>query len=260
MKRLTTETPKDNLEAELNLFYIKDHETWVRGCGPAPEYADVSLFDLTRDIVKTHIPDAELPADNDDLSNMMPEWLMDGIDSAEGVVALLYTAAWAYAELRHKLMKHEDFMERWNLRSVEEADRIFQRINDLGGTDLMVQYRELGPIEHLRELIQAEQNGKLVVLPFQQGKTLIDRTFPENPQLMENVRVAVAYDSSGIIFHYPFNDFIQNVESGCIFQVSGETETMLAGKDSMQSDAPKETAEPEWKNRVMRTFLGGRGT
>ena len=110
----------------------------------------------------------------------------------------------------------------------------------------------------LRDLVQAEQDGRLVVLPFQQGKTLIDRTFPENPQLMENVRVAVAYDSSGIIFHYPFNDFIQNVESGCIFQVSGETETMLAGKDHMQSDDPKETAEPEWKNRVMRTFLGGR--
>lgn len=108
MKRLTTDTPKDNLETALNLFYIKDHETWVRGYGPAPEYADVSLFDLTRDIVKTHIPDAELPADNDDLSNMMPEWLMDGIDSAEGVVALLYTAAWAYAELRHKLMRYED--------------------------------------------------------------------------------------------------------------------------------------------------------
>ena len=84
MKRLTTDTPKDNLETALNLFYIKDHETWVRGYGPAPEYADVSLFDLTRDIVKTHIPDVELPEDDDDLSNMMPEWLMDGIDSAEG--------------------------------------------------------------------------------------------------------------------------------------------------------------------------------
>lgn len=245
MKRLTTETPKDNLEAALNLFYIKDHETWVRGYGPAPEYADVSLFDLTRDIVKTHIQDAELPADNDNLSNMMPEWLMDGIDSAEGVVALLYTAAWAYAELRHKLMRYEDTgLEPEEIKNALDVNDIIPEINVT--------------VDHLRDLLQAEQEGRLVALPFQQGKTLIDRTFPENPQLMENVRVAVAYDSMGIIFHYPFNDFIQNVESGCIFQVSGETETMLAGKDSMQSDAPKETAEPEWKNRVMRTFLGGR--
>ena len=74
MKRLTTDTQKDNLEAALNLFYIKDHETWVRGYGPAPEYADVSLFDLTRDIVKTHIPDVELPEDEFlDWEKVLPE-------------------------------------------------------------------------------------------------------------------------------------------------------------------------------------------
>lgn len=111
MKRLTTDTPKDNLEAALNLFYIKDHETWVLGGGPGPEYADVSLFDFIRDVAETHIPDVELPEDNDDLADMMPEWLMDGIESVEGVVALLYTAAWAYAELRHKLMQYEDSEE-----------------------------------------------------------------------------------------------------------------------------------------------------
>lgn len=111
MKRLTTDTPKDNLEAALNLFYIKDHETWVRGGGTEPPYEDVSLFDFIRDVAETHIPYVELPEDNDDLSNMMPEWLMDGIDSPEGIVALLYTAAWAYAELRHKLMRYEDAEE-----------------------------------------------------------------------------------------------------------------------------------------------------
>lgn len=130
MKRLTTDTPKDNLENALNLFYIKDHETWVRGYGPAPEYADVSLFDLTRDIVKTHIPDAELPEDNDNLSNMMPEWLMDGIDSAEGIVALLYTAAWAYAELRHKLMRYEDADQ-----SKQNAQELYRLAIDTWGAD-----------------------------------------------------------------------------------------------------------------------------
>lgn len=84
--------------------------------------------------------------------------------------------------------------------------------------------------DRLRELIQAEKDGRLVVLPFQQGKTLVARDFPERMQLMKNVRLAVAYDSCGIIFHYPFNTFVQNVESGCIFQVSEEAENMLAGK------------------------------
>ena len=33
MKRLTTNCPDNNLDAALNLFYIKDSETWVRGGG-----------------------------------------------------------------------------------------------------------------------------------------------------------------------------------------------------------------------------------
>lgn len=156
MKRLTTDTPKDNLETALNLFYIKDHETWVRGYGPAPEYADVSLFDLTRDIVKTHIPDVELPEDDDDLSNMMPEWLMDGIDSAEGIVALLYTAAWAYAELRHKLMRYEDTgLTPEEIKNALDVNDIIPEINVT--------------VDHIRDLLQAERDGQLVVLPCKAG-------------------------------------------------------------------------------------------
>lgn len=165
MKRLTTETPKDNLETALNLFYIKDHETWVRGYGPAPEYADVSLFDLTRDIVKTHIPDAELPADDDALSNMMPEWLMDGIDSAEGIVALLYTAAWAYAELRHKLMRYEDTgLTPEEIKNALDVNDIIPEINVT--------------VDHIRDLLQAEQDGRLVVMP---QKTVWELTMDAGP-------------------------------------------------------------------------------
>ena len=68
-----------------------------------------------------------------------------------------------------RLAAYEDLMERWKLRSIEEADRIFHRVNALGGIDLMAQYRKLGPIEHLRELIRAEQDGRLVVLPCKVG-------------------------------------------------------------------------------------------
>ncbi len=161
MKRLTTDTPKDNLEAALNLFYIKDHETWVRGYGSAPEYADVSLFDLTRDIVKTHIPDAELPADDDALSNMMPEWLMDGIESAEGIVALLYTAAWAYAELRHKLMRYED--------TGLEPEDFHKAFSDEVILRVAAHVLNTTP-EQICDIIQAEQDGRLVVLPCKVGE------------------------------------------------------------------------------------------
>lgn len=207
MKRLTTDTPKDNLEMALNLFYIKDHETWVRGYGPAPEYADVSLVDLTRDIVKTHIPDAELPEDNDNLSNMMPEWLMDGFDSAEGIVALLYTAAWAYAELRHKLKQYEDSgLEPGDLQSSVNIDYV-----------------------RIMELLKADKCGRLVVLPFAPHSTMLNLSDPENTELMKDVCLYVAWkSSSGIVFHSPYNCFWQNIEKGYIKPVSEEAEAALA--------------------------------
>lgn len=224
MKRLTTDTPKDNLEAALNLFYIKDHETWVRGYGSAPEYADVSLFDLTRDIVKTHIPDAELPADNDNLSNMMSEWLMDGIDSAEGIVALLYTAAWAYAELRHKLMRYEDtgmapeeiadFMKRWE-RTVEIAGLC-----------------KKGGVDHLLELKKAENEGKLIVLPWKVGDIIyevdpahgvVKHTFAEEPAWMMH---SYAEDDAGKVWY----DGWGSSDETPFYKTREEAEAALAGK------------------------------
>lgn len=108
MKRLTTDNPKDNIENALNLFYGKDGWTWVRGGGPAPDYADISLCDFVRMLVKVNIPNAELPKDDDALSDLMCDWLIDEPDSAEGIISLLYTAGWAFAELRHRLAAYED--------------------------------------------------------------------------------------------------------------------------------------------------------
>ena len=71
--------------------------------------------------------------------------------------------------LTDRLAAYEELMERWKLRSIEEADRIFHRVNALGGIDLMAQYRDIGSIDHLRDLLQAEQDGRLVVLPCKVG-------------------------------------------------------------------------------------------
>ena len=84
--------------------------------------------------------------------------------------------------LCNRLSAYEDLMERWKLRSIEEADRIFQRVNALGGTDLMAQYRAIGFIDHLRDLLQAEQDGRLVVLPCKVGDSVyipdLDKKIP----------------------------------------------------------------------------------
>ena len=161
MKRLTTDNPKDNLEAALNLFYIKDFETWVRGGGPGPKYADVSLFEFIRKAVKTNFPDMELPKDDDNLSFAMAEWLMDGYETVEGVIALLYTAAWAYAELRYHLSAYEDT----GLEPDEIKELIFRfekcRVIRAALCDPTGQ--PIADPEHIRDLIKAEQDGRLVV-------------------------------------------------------------------------------------------------
>lgn len=149
MERLTTDNSKDNIQAALNLFYIKDRETFVRGGGPAPGYADISLFDFTRQIIKTHIPDENLSIDDDSLSMMMGEWLFDGPETTEGLIALMYTSAWAFSELRHRLAAYED--------TGLEPDTV-SKIRDIV-LDIS------GDIDHLRELVQAEKDGRLVVLP-----------------------------------------------------------------------------------------------
>lgn len=111
MKRLTTDAPKTNLESALNLFYAKDGEAWVLRGGSEPAYFDVTLFDYIRSAIlnvlgpKTPI----LDLDNEELGNVISEgWLFDGNKTVEGLIATLYTAAWAFAELRARLKMYED--------------------------------------------------------------------------------------------------------------------------------------------------------
>lgn len=59
MKRLTTNCPDNNLDAALNLFYIKDFEAWVRGGGDGPDYPDIRLYDFIRKAAKILLPDLE---------------------------------------------------------------------------------------------------------------------------------------------------------------------------------------------------------
>ena len=108
MKRLTTNCPDNNLDAALNMFYIKDFETWVRGGGDGPDYPDIRLYDFIRKAAKILLPDLDFPMDDDGVDYAIGELLLDGPDEPTGLLALLYTAAWSYAELRGRLMQYED--------------------------------------------------------------------------------------------------------------------------------------------------------
>ena len=49
---IVTDDPQDNVEAALNLVFVKNEEVYVRGYGPAPDFHDATLSDVTRDILQ----------------------------------------------------------------------------------------------------------------------------------------------------------------------------------------------------------------
>lgn len=162
MKRLTTNCPDNNLDAALNLFYIKDFETWVRGGGDGPDYPDIRLYDFIRKAAKILLPDLDFPMDDDGVDYAMGELLLDGPGEPTGLLALLYTAAWSYAELRGRLMQYED-----TGKTPVEVSMLVKDWNDL-----CTIVRECGGISRVKVLSEAGKDGRLVVLPCKVGDGL----------------------------------------------------------------------------------------
>ena len=158
MKRLTPNCPDNNLDAALNLFYIKDFETWVRGGGDGPDYPDIRLYDFIRKAAKILLPDLDFPMDDDGVDYAMGELLLDGPDEPTGLLALLYTAAWSYAELRGRLMQYED-----TELTPEEVDMDHEAAEQL--RQLCRNY----DLDRLEKLAEADKDGRLVVLPRKVG-------------------------------------------------------------------------------------------
>ena len=149
MKRLTTNCPDNNLDAAL---YIKDFETWVRGGGDGPDYPDIRLYDFIRKAAKILLPDLDFPMDDDGVDYAMGELLLDGPDEPTGLLALLYTAAWSYAELRGRLMQYED-------TGLEPAMCANYKTFEDEAISKGV------PFKRIVELMEADKAGRLVVLP-----------------------------------------------------------------------------------------------
>ena len=82
--------------------------------------------------------------------------------------------------------------------------------------------------ERILELLKADKAGRLVVLPFTSGRTLLCKENIDSPRLMKDVELAIRYCSScGIVFHMGYNVFCDLVEHGRITAVSEETEKAL---------------------------------
>lgn len=103
----------------------------------------------------------------------------------------------------------------------------FARANAEGRYIVMRDAEQEG-VARLRELAKADKDGRVVVLPFTSGRTLLCKENIDNPRLMKDVELAIRYCSScGIVFHMGYNVFCDLVEHGRITAVSEEAEKAL---------------------------------
>lgn len=132
MKRLTSDDTK-SIFYSLNLFFAKDNEVWIRGGGPEPDYQDCTLVNWIGRVADKH--NLEILARNaEDLGDEMYDCLQYGIDTIEGVVALLHAAAVQATTMRSRLKEIEDIL----------------------GDDY--------DLDRLKELVEADRKGRCVVL------------------------------------------------------------------------------------------------
>ena len=86
-------------------------------------------------------------------------------------------------------------------------------------------------VDRMKELAEADRDGRLVVLPFTSGRTLLCKENIDSPRLMKDVELAIRYCSScGIVFHMGYNVFWDLVKHGRITAVSEEAEKALEAK------------------------------
>lgn len=101
-------------------------------------------------------------------------------------------------------------------------------------SDLCTIIGECGGLDRLRELAEADRAGRLAVLPFTSGRTLLCAENIDSPRLMKDVELAIRYCSScGIVFHMGYNVFCDLVKHGRITAVSEEAEKAL---EAMQDE------------------------
>ena len=215
--RLTTDSPKNNVEMALNLFFVKDKEVWVRGYGK--DGADISLFDLSRDLTRWNCPYVDLDISDDSFSMMMAEWLWEDVESFEHVLALLYQAAWVCAELRERLKAYED-----SKLSPEDAANLHAILRLGDGMTMM----------RLRELAVANQEGRVVVQPCKIGDILYrvfaGEIFEHRVWSMKYFAIQGQWD----IETYPFCSCVESSIGKTVFLTREEAEKALAEMEGMK--------------------------
>lgn len=131
-----------------------------------------------------------------------------------------------YVSASYRLAAYEDTgLEPEEVLPKDKADEIALKLMRLADLESICSYTRL------RELAEADKNGRVVVLPFTRGRTLLCKENIDSLRLMKDVELAIRYCSScGIVFHMGYNVFCDLVKHGRITAVSEEAEKALGAK------------------------------
>lgn len=108
----------------------------------------------------------------------------------------------------------------------KHADNIIERLDKL--------LHQTDDDDRLRELAEADKEGRLFLLPLEPGRSMLCQEHFERPWVMKNVAPCVQYQSSvGIVFYMGYDVFRGLVEHGKITPLSPEGEKSL---EAMEDD------------------------
>lgn len=134
------------------------------------------------------------------------------------------TALYCRNRLKARLAAYED------TRLTPERCAEFARA-DAEGRYIIMRNAEQEGVARLRELAEADKEGRLFLLPLEPGRPMLCQEYFERPWVMKNVTLCVQYKSSaGIIFYMGYDVFRGLVECGRITPLSQEGEETLEGK------------------------------
>lgn len=93
--------------------------------------------------------------------------------------------------------------------------------------DLIGNQKASEALDRFRQLVKADRDGRLAVLPCKPDGSMLNTSDPERPKIMKRIHFAVSYVCGGIVFHQPYNIFIENVAAGYIRPLNEEAEKAL---------------------------------
>lgn len=113
----------------------------------------------------------------------------------------------------------------WRLKDYEDTGLTPAEVLSISGEwcAMMSVLNSIGGYDRLRELAEADKEGRVVVLPCKVGGSMLDMSYPEKPSIMKRFHFAVAYENiDGVVYHQPWGIFTENIKAGYIKPISSE--------------------------------------